>query len=360
MWGIERAGDHTMREPTVLSVTSPAPRDVWQQLCDDDPTSALSQTPAWTDALVGRTRWQDASRLYAMDDGRQFVLPLARQGPTGAGAVYASLPGGWGMGGCVGSQPLRSEDVAAMVADLQTLKPLRARILPNPLRGDTWQAGVFDQSMALARYSHVLDLEGGFDKVWSERYRRGARRTVGKALSSLEVESDSTGRLIPAYRELFRRSIDRWAERSREPLWLARFREAREDPPGKLEYLAETLGERMVTWVAYFNEEPAAAAITLRGNSYFAWRGAMHEEYGPATHASYLLQNLSIEDACKAGARHYYLGESGKSAGIAMFKERFGAVGFPYPELRMERLPITRANELVAQAVKRLVGYQKH
>ena len=349
-----------MGAPVSVTVVSPAPKDVWQELCDADSTATLSQTPAWTDALVGWTGWKDASRLYRTEDGRSFVLPLVKRGPAGRGAIYASLPSGWGVGGFVSAHTLRTEDVAAALTDIQRLNPLAARFLPNPLQGEIWSPPSPSAAIVLPRYSHVIDLEGGFEKVWSERYRRTARRTIGKASDALDIERDTSGRLIPVYRELFRRSVERWAQRSREPRWLARIRESREDPTGKLEYLAESLGDQMVTWVASYRGEPAAADIILRGSSYFGWRGAMHEELGPSTHAAYLLQNLSIREACEAGARHYYLGESGESAGLALFKERFGGIGHRYSEIRTERLPYTRANQLAATTVKRLVGYQKH
>ena len=359
-WGSSLEEMPGVGAPVSVTVVSPAPRDAWQEICDADSTATLSQTPAWTDALVGWTGWKDASRHYRTDDGRSFVLPLVKRGPAGRGAIYASLPSGWGVGGFVGAHTLRTEDAAAALSDIQRPNPLAARFLPNPLQGEIWSCPPTSAAIVLPRYSHVVDLEGGFDKVWSERYRRTARRTIGKASDDLDIERDTSGRLIPVYRELFRRSVERWAQRSREPRWLARIRESREDPTGKLEYLAESLGDQMVTWVAWYRGEPAAADIILRGSSHFGWRGAMHEELGPATHAAYLLQNLSIKEACEAGARYYYLGESGESAGLALFKERFGGIGHRYSEIRVERLPYTRVNQLAATTVKRLVGYQKH
>ncbi len=85
----------------------------------------------------------------------------------------------------------------------------------------------------------------------------------------------------------------------------------------------------------------------------------MHEELGPATNASYLLLNLTIEDACSSGARYYYLGESGRSKGIALYKERFGGIGYPYPEIRRERIPVTRANKIARKMAKRIVRYRE-
>ena len=342
----------------MASVLSPAPRAEWHRLHANDPMSSLFQGPEWMDALCEHTGWSDASRYYGTADGGSFVLPLARRGPRTAGGVYASMPLGWGMGGVVGSLPLRDVDAAAIAADLRSLRASGIRILPNPLRAEAWQAGLGVRTIELPRYSHVLDLEGGIDRVRSERYRRTARRVSNRASQAgLDIERDTTGRLIPAYRALLQRSIDRWAARSREPLWLARMRLARQDPAGKLESLADALGDRLVTWVAFYRGEPAAADITLQGNSVFAWRAAMHEELGPQTNAAYLLQNLAIKDACDNGARYYYLGESGRSQGSAMFKEHFGGIGHAYSEIRFENLPYTRASQMARRVVKSAIRY---
>ncbi|MGE5070817.1 MAG: hypothetical protein ACM3KJ_09210, partial [Bacillota bacterium] len=46
---------------------------------------------------------------------------------------------------------------------------------------------------------HVLDLDGGFDRVWGERFHASARKAVRRAeRAGLTVERDTTGRLVPA------------------------------------------------------------------------------------------------------------------------------------------------------------------
>jgi hypothetical protein len=337
----------------------PASPEQWERVYAADPAASLSQSPAWMAAITRTSRWRNATRAYETADGRHFILPLARRGIGGGAAAYASLPAGWGMGGVVGTHPLRSQDARAIRDDLRSLGAASVRILPNPLNSAAWQSSLKPTDLALMRYAHILDVEGDFENVRATRFRRTARKLSNRAMrAGLDVERDTTGRLVPVYRDLFRRSVVRWAKRSREPLWLARMRSGRQDPPGKLEALADLLGDRMVTWVASYRGEPAAVDILLMGNSVFSWRAAMHEELGPATHAAYLLQRLAIEDACASGASLYYLGESGRSAGSAMFKERFGAVGHSYPEIRLERVPFTQANRVARSVVKRAVGYE--
>ena len=60
-------------------VTSPAPRDLWQEMAAADPLGLVSQTPAWIDTICATGHYCDASRLYEMADGRQIILPLVRE-----------------------------------------------------------------------------------------------------------------------------------------------------------------------------------------------------------------------------------------------------------------------------------------
>jgi hypothetical protein len=261
------------------------------------------------------------------------------------------------MGGIIGANPLLASDIASIISDLRQLGAIGIRILPNPLQGEQWDLGVNGSTRTLPRLSHVLDLDGGFDKVQSELFSRTARKRVRKAeRAGLEIERDTTGRLLPIYHELYKRSIDRWARQSREPRALARLRTARHDPLERFEFLAKTFGDRFVTWVAWHDGKPAAAHIILNGNSYFGWRGAIDDELASDTGAAFLLQHVSIEDACNAGASFYYFGESGRSKGVAEFKERFGSIGYPYPEIRIERIPFTAADQMVRSTVKYFIA----
>lgn len=340
-------------------VMSPAPRDLWLRLVERDPGSTLCHAPQWVDALSEHTRWSDASRYYETTDGTSFVLPLLRRGPRSAAGLQASMPSGWGMGGVVGTAGIKSSDISAALDDVRSLNALGVRILPNPLRGNVWSSADLCHSVSLQRYAHVLLLDRPYESVWTDSYHRSARQNVKKAArAGLDVERDTTGRLIATYRQLFRQSVERWADRSREPRWLARVRGYREDMPGKLEFLARRLGDSMVTWVAWFRGEPAASLITLRGTSVFAWRSAMDEKLARATCAGHLLHDYAIQEACGDDAAYYHFGESGPSCGLCTFKERFGAIGYRYPEVRFEHVPYTRTNQTARTVAKRLIGYR--
>ncbi len=336
-----------------VRVTTPADREVWQEVLAADPLGLVTQSPAWLDCLCETAGYTDASRLYELPDGRRLVLPLARRAGT-----QASLPNGWGFGGPLAEGGLTHADAAVVLDDLAGSRQLRTSLRPNPLTAHLW--GSARGVAAKPRLAHVLDLDGGFERVWQERFTDNAKRAVRKAeRSGLSVECDTTGRLVPVYYRLFERSVERWAGALHEPLWLARMRARRRDPERKLQALTGDLGVSARVWVASVDGRPAAAILVLQGANAHYTRGAMDRELAAPTRANYLLHRLAIEDACESGCRAYHMGESGTSGGLARFKEAFGAEPFAYAEYYLERLPITAADRHVRAAVKRAIGFRE-
>jgi hypothetical protein len=156
---------------------------------------------------------------------------------------------------------------------------------------------------------------------------------------------------------LWHRSLERWAARQHEPLWLARLRGRLRDPERKFRLLASILGDVFGVWLASLDGRAVAAALVLRGKNAHYTRGAMDLETAGPTGANYLLQAAAIRDACDAGCRHYHLGETGSSRSLAFFKTRFGAEPRPYAEYRFERLPLTPMERSLRAAVKRVIGF---
>ncbi len=87
-------------------------------------------------------------------------------------------------------------------------------------------------------------------------------------------------------------------------------------------------------------------------------RGAFDPVAAGTTKANDLIQKLAIEDACLSGCRYYHLGESGGSASLAHYKERFGAVPYAYNEYRLETFPLTRLDQGLRKVVKRVIGFR--
>lgn len=362
---VEAAQSHLQAPPRtmpasacrIVSVTTPAPRDIWKKLIAADPDALPYQSPEWTDCACATGRFVDVSRLYEMADGQQFVLPLlARAGLPSWLNMAGSMPSSWGIGGPIGSAPLTGAVVTALMEDLRNAGFLAVHIRPNPLHAKVWQA--VQSGIAIPKRAHVLDLAGGFDKIWEERFSSRIRRVIRKAESTVEVEFDTTEKLLPQFYALLEKSWLRWAAAQREPKALALWRARRRDPYERFEKMAATMGTNWQVGLASIGGQPVASVILLRGRNTNYSRGAMDAELIGNSGANDLLQKLAIEQAVKAGHRYYHMGESGNSASLSQFKEKFGAVPYEYAEYRIERLPLTPADKLARDTVKRLIGFK--
>lgn len=325
---------------------SPAPRDVWQAVTDQDPTTLIFQTPDWTDGLCASGEYTDASRLYELADGRRLLLPLVqKKSPIPGLSALSSMPDGWGMGGLLSTQPLRSEDVAMVLRDLIAQSALRITVRPNPLSSPVWDAAVVPGYKAVDRVSHILDLDGGFDHVWNHRFSTATRTKIRKSeKSGLVVERGDGAELLPVFYNIYMQWIDRRARERRVPLRLARWLGRYREPLHKFEQAANALGNRFRVWIARLEGTPVAAAILLvHGSHAQYWRSASVKELAGPVRANDLLQLRIIEDACLSNCRYYHMGESGGVDSLMHFKSRFGAESYSYHSYYRERLPLTTA-----------------
>jgi GNAT acetyltransferase-like protein len=347
--------------PARPRVTSPVPAAVWDEVARSDPGTVVSQSPDWRAAVLAGGRYTDTSLLYEFPGGHRIVLPLARRRlcPPWA-AVTGSWPGGWGVGGplCEGGQVSRDE-AAAVLADVARWPGVAATLQFRHDPGSAWLAetGSFG---AQRRGCHVLDLAGGFGEVWQHRFRGTARTAMRKAeRSGVTVEVDRTGRLLPAFCDLYEKSLQRWAARQHEPVWLSRLRSARDASDRVMRLVSRQFAANCGIWVAWWEGSPVAAIIVLTHGGYAKyWRGAM--DAGPANRAraSDLLHKLAVEDACERGFRWYDMGWTRPGSSLAGFKEKLGADLRYTWTLRTERLPLQATARITRQAVKKLIGFR--
>lgn len=345
-------------ERATESMVSPAPRAEWLQVAAADPDAMPTQFPAWTDAACSAGRWCDASRLYTRRDGRRLVLPMVRaRVPAGIG-FELSMPAHWGFGGLLAEGGVTAEDVDLVMTDLASNGPVSRRIRPNPLHGDLWR-GAAAGAEIVPRRAHVVDLEGGPDAVW-KRFHTNARRGVRiSERSALEVEQDDTGRLLPEFFHLLELSRARWAAEANEPLWLARQRYRRYDTLEKWQRIATYLGRDCTVWIARSGGRAAAGIVVLFGGNAHMTRSAMDKPLAAKTHAMAALEWYAMREACERGARAFHLGESGSSSSLSRAKEERGGRPFDYPEVRLERLPVTALDRALRTGVKRAIGFRE-
>jgi lipid II:glycine glycyltransferase (peptidoglycan interpeptide bridge formation enzyme) len=211
----------------------------------------------------------------------------------------------------------------------------------------------------LPRTAHVLDLSGGYDDVWRNKFRPRTRNIIRNAESSeLRVESGQELGLVSIFYRLLEASFERWAKQQHEPASLARWRGRRRDPMEKFQSMVDAMRGRCTFWVAYLQKEPVAAILVLQDKNAHYTRAAMNEALAGKTSANYLLHSLAIKSACDAGCPSYQMGETGGSASLAQFKTRFGAVAVPYSELLFERLPLHGMQSSAKRLLKRTIGFR--
>lgn len=343
-----------------VEVVSPAPRDVWSEVLGSDPEATVQQTPAWFDAVLRGTRAVDASRLYLLDDGRRLVVPLARREPVPGLAFDASHPANYGCGGVLASGGLRGRDISLVLADLKRSRAVSTRLTGAHHTADRWRSGHVTGVLELPHRHEVLDLSGGFATVFDQRFQSSVRRAVRKAeRSGLTVERGPAGRLVNVFYDLYLDWTERRAQESGLPGSVAKALARRREPLRKFEAVADLLQDSCQVWVARYDGEPVAAIVTLMYGDHAAyWRGYSRKEVAGPLRANVLLQRLAIEEACLTGCRYYDFGQSGGVAALERFKQTFGATPRSSVELRVERLPLTRVQDLrstlQAQALRQL------
>ena len=342
--------------PLLIDV-SPATAADWRAAIDIDPFALPEQSPEWMGAITESSGARDVSAAYRFDDGRTVVLPMLQTGLAGMGSMW-SPPPAWGVGGIVGPQ-VDAAMVGQIATHLRSLRTPRVMVRVDVRHDEIWDAATRSGDLKIPRRSHVIDLHESPAVHLASLSTRSRARIRGCERDGLRIETGDTDALIDAHYELFLKSVARWAEKQHEPLALAMFRARRRDPIEKLRAMHRALGERFLTLVAYVDDQPAASAIVLLGKTSRYTRGAMDIDLVGKSHANSGLQWRAIEAAYAHGSTRYHMGESGNSAGIAEFKERFGAQPFDHHEYRFERVPVTRTADLARSAVKRVIGFSE-
>jgi hypothetical protein len=342
------------RTATLLA-TGAAARPAWQRICDRNADLALSQTPAWSDCLCRDGRFTDVSRLYGLPGGRQLVLPLVRRAHVPHPiAAEDGWPSGWGYGGLLAEGGPRAPEVAAVVEHLRGWSAGRTGLwtAPVPAPQDGWAAA----RPRRTRTTHVLDLAGGFDYVWSARFTSKVRSASRKApRRGVTVEFGNSTRLAGIFDGLYRRSVDRWARDRHEPVAIRRWLAARREPLHKLTTMADRLGAAFSVGIAWRDGAPVSGIVVLVNGGWATyWRGAMDYELAAHSGANELLHRTAIERATTLGCRWYDFGQS-PPGGVGAFKATFGAVEWPQSLYRFEPIPVTAAHDRARTVARRSV-----
>jgi hypothetical protein len=341
----------------MVRVTTPALREVWDELVAANASTLPSQTPAWLEAACAHGHWSDASRLYELQDGRSLVLPLVqRRRVPHALAARHSMPPTWGTGGLLVATAVTAGDVDAVVHDLRSTSALRTTVRPDFEQQPLWDVAARSAGgQVLPAVHHVLDLHGDFGRTWagfSKRTRTAVRKAERRGVTVEPCHGEA------AVREFYRLYEGWLAHRARQrgiPLVVALRMGRSNEPLPRLLALSEALGTSFTVWLAELEGRTVAAKITLtQGRVALAWRATSDRPVAGPVRANDLLHRHAIEQATALGCRYYDMGESGGIESLMRYKTRFGATPRSFPAYRFERLPVSAVTGPAAELRHRL------
>ena len=217
---------------------------------------------------------------------------------------------------------------------------------PQPVHAERWAEVAPDRAVVVDRRAHLLDLEPGWDALWSKGFTAQRRRGVRTAeRRGVKVESGTAGELLPEFYGLLELATARWARMQHEPRWLTMARLRGRDPLKKFQ---------------------AAAAPSARGSGCRSprwtggrWRGwSCSRVATPTTSAARWTRPCATTaptTSCTPGpsrtpavrVRRLLHGRLRLVPSAAAFKERFGARPLHCREYRFERLPLSRTEKAV-------------
>jgi CelD/BcsL family acetyltransferase involved in cellulose biosynthesis len=290
-------------------------------LADAAPRATFYHTRVWLESLAAAYPRMALRCLLADDGGRvRGFMPffVSRRGPFRAAW---SLPFGT-YGGPVSD----AGDVDRALLDAYRRELSRPGMIEAGWV-DFHNSAPDTGTAAQAAVTHIVDLAGGFDTVWSERFDKPRRRRVRRAEEhGVEVRRARGEEDVHRFLDVYRQRLDAWKTGSGHPGELF------------LELVRRGGGNRAVLFVASHEDGVVGGHLNLyHRKSVIAWYG-MASVRGDELNAGTLLYARCIRDACESGYADYNLGASLGKRSLIEYKESLGGVEYRYRILRHRRL----------------------
>jgi hypothetical protein len=202
-------------------------------------------------------------------------------------------------------------------------------------------------SFTIPRAVHVARLGTSFEDFWLSSVSAKRRANIRNALRHVDragivVTSGNSPELVRAFYQVYLRWIEWRARQRREPLPLARWHARRAEPFQKFADVAGRLGAGCRIWVAWRDDEPIAANISLfAGSTAVGWRAVVDRSLPTRFRLAEILTVEVLRHACESGCRYIDMGESVGRRDLADFKTRLGGQEYPCAEYCFEYLPLS-------------------
>ena len=169
------------------------------------------------------------------------------------------------------------------------------------------------------------------------------------ARKGVEIERDTTGRLVPVFYDLYLSWVERWIPRSGLPPAVARRSALRQEPYAKFETVTEADGGPSAGCSSPGTRAgPIASCITyVHGEHAIGWRSYSIKELAGPVAANTATQVAALGDALESGCRFFDFGQSGDVSNLLSYKNSLGATPRQVIDLRIEPRSVARARTVL-------------
>jgi CelD/BcsL family acetyltransferase involved in cellulose biosynthesis len=179
--------------------------------------------------------------------------------------------------------------------------------------------------------THVIDLEAGFDELWSKQFEKSKRRQTRKAeREGITVAKATSTEEVREYYRVYRERVDEWQQRLVYPESL--FVELLQRGSGNVRLFLARAGDELLGGHLNF----------YFGDTVIAWNGVTTRD-SHAVQTSTLLYSSCIRHACDNGYKRYNLGGSLNKETLIYYKQSLGGAPYEYPVLRWRSIPLRLA-----------------
>ncbi len=176
--------------------------------------------------------------------------------------------------------------------------------------------------------THIIDLEPGFDELWSGQFEKSKRRQTRKAeREGITVAQTASADEVRGYYRIYRERADEWNL-------------PRAYPESLFVELVQRGGGNVRLFLARAGDELLGGHLNFYfGDTVIAWNGVTTQD-SRSVQASTLLYSSCIRHACDNGYKRYNLGGSLNKDTLIDYKESLGGARYEYPVLRWRSIPL--------------------
>lgn len=286
----------------------------WQDVVKSSSNATFFHTPKWAKIFSGTyANHTISTRGFDFGSGKKMVIPLMSisKGPKGyCRSFISSVPGVYGGPVCTGD--VDGEMVAQGVNAAVRCRFTDVTITGNPLFCTELPRWLQRTKM----FTHLIELEKGFDQIFSNYDREARRRTKNGINKGVKVRRAADWNDFMAYYKTYEDSKARWGDKISKSYDVNLFRNI---------YVEAQNDNNIRLWLAEYEGKVIGGALAFYWNRHVVeWHAAFIREYAHMS-PNNVLKTEIIKNACDEGYAFYDLNPSGGHDGVIEFKESLGA-----------------------------------